>query len=163
MASRPKLTRGDTVCSNPYIDLDQYDMFESRERQKPPYNAPKTTQNSRNRPRRTRIRRNQSPELEPEPDPVIKLKPVIERELQQQIPDTAKIMKSLNNLRNELEYLTAVGIVSEDGMGRIMRELPRNIPVFYSQVGFFPHLTPLNSPHFPDYAGYSSLHQRKRE
>lgn len=114
MGARSRLRRNESFRSNPEAYFDEYDIFDSPERPPTPIKPPK-----RRRYRRT--------EHEPH------LQEPAEKEIRE---DTAKVMKALNNIRSDLEYLLAANVISEDHMAVISGELPQSIPVRYAEVSY---------------------------
>lgn len=124
MGVRPKLRRNDTFGSNPEVDFDEFDMFQSPERRPTPYRTPYRSP-SRRRHRRTYREYRQTERFEESP----------EEHIPEQIPlDTAKVMKALNHIRYELDYLLALNVISEKQISFIIGELPESIPVGYAPV-----------------------------
>lgn len=123
MGVRPKLRRYDTFGSSPEVDFDEFDMFQSPEkpeRHPTPYRTPYRSSSRRRHRRTSRGYRQTERFQEPE---------------EEKIPlDTAKVMKALNHIRHELEYLLALDIISEKQMSFIIGELPESIPVGYAPV-----------------------------
>lgn len=128
MGARPRLSRNNTFNSCPDIDFDEYDMFDTPQRSKstayrevrgtnPYYDNPPTQRDS--------------PPQRRSPSDGRSSEPFEEEEL---VPDTAKVMRTLNYIRTDLEYLRAVDIISEEQMEIIMEQLPQSLPVLYSQV-----------------------------